>query len=106
MAPDLPDRLAACRAEVEDAVLLLPGFDELVLGYADRTCAVPAEFADRIVPGQQRHVPADRRARRAGAGHVAVEGQRRASGSPAPEPFTAFPDDVAAAIPEVAAALP
>ncbi len=32
-------------------VRLLPGFDEFVLGYADRTCAVPPEFADRIVPG-------------------------------------------------------
>ncbi|WP_222269434.1 winged helix DNA-binding domain-containing protein [Modestobacter marinus] len=48
--PGTPGRLAAARAEA-DGVLLLPGFDELVLGYADRTCTVPAEFADRIVPG-------------------------------------------------------
>jgi hypothetical protein len=48
--PETPDRLAACRADAE-RVLLLPGFDELVLGYADRTCTVPAAFADRLVPG-------------------------------------------------------
>jgi hypothetical protein len=50
MDPETPDRLAACRDDAE-RVLLLPGFDELVLGYADRTCTVPAEFADRLVPG-------------------------------------------------------
>ena len=50
MDPATPDRLAAARAEA-DAVHLLPGFDELVLGYADRSCTVPAEHADRIVPG-------------------------------------------------------
>lgn len=48
--PATPDRLAAARAEA-DGVHLLPGFDELVLGYADRSCTVPAEYADRIVPG-------------------------------------------------------
>jgi hypothetical protein len=50
MDPATPGRLAAARDEAED-VLLLPGFDELVLGYADRRCTVPAEFAERIVPG-------------------------------------------------------
>jgi hypothetical protein len=32
-------------------VLALPGFDELILGYEDRTCTLPEEFAERIVPG-------------------------------------------------------
>jgi len=32
-------------------VLALPGFDELILGYADRTCTLPENFAERIVPG-------------------------------------------------------
>ena len=32
-------------------VLALPAFDELILGYEDRTCSLPAEFADRVVPG-------------------------------------------------------
>ena len=50
MDPQTPDRLAACGAEAR-RVLLLPGFDEMVLGYADRSCTVPADFADRIVPG-------------------------------------------------------
>jgi Winged helix DNA-binding domain len=48
--PETPGRLAAARAAAAD-VHLLPGFDELVLGYADRSCTVPPEFADRIVPG-------------------------------------------------------
>ena len=32
-------------------MLALPAFDELILGYEDRTCTVAAEYADRIVPG-------------------------------------------------------
>jgi hypothetical protein len=50
MDPGTPERLAAARAQAE-GVHLLPGFDELVLGYADRSCTVPAEHAQRIVPG-------------------------------------------------------
>lgn len=105
MAPDLRDRLAACRAEVEDAVLLLPGFDEFVLGYADRTCAVPAEFAQRIVPGSNGMF----RSTVVHGGQVVGVWRWKGSGAkrvPAPEPFTDFDDRVAAAIPEVAAALP
>jgi hypothetical protein len=105
LAPDLPDRLAACRAEAEEAVLLLPGFDEMVLGYADRTCTVPAEFAQRIVPGNNGMF-------RASVVHGGqVVGVWRWTGTGrnrkvAPEPFTAFPAAVAAAIPQLAAALP
>ena len=50
MDPATPDRLAACRREAED-VVLLPGFDEFVLGYRDRTTILGPEFAERIVPG-------------------------------------------------------
>ena len=32
-------------------VLALPGFDEFLLGYTDRSLVVPPEHADRIVPG-------------------------------------------------------
>jgi hypothetical protein len=32
-------------------VLALPAFDELILGYEDRTCTLAARHADRIVPG-------------------------------------------------------
>nr|WP_179793549.1 winged helix DNA-binding domain-containing protein [Actinomycetospora corticicola] len=46
--PETPDRLAA--ADMPDE-LLLPGFDEFVLGYADRTQVLDAEHADRICPG-------------------------------------------------------
>ncbi|PPK98578.1 winged helix DNA-binding protein [Kineococcus xinjiangensis] len=48
--PATPDRLASCRAQAR-GLLLLPGFDELVLGYADRSATVAPEFAERIVPG-------------------------------------------------------
>lgn len=48
--PALPELLAAHRARAL-AVHLLPGFDELVPGYADRTATVPAGVADRIAPG-------------------------------------------------------
>jgi hypothetical protein len=50
MDPATPQVLAAARADAE-GVHLLPGFDELVLGYADRSCTVPPEHAERIVPG-------------------------------------------------------
>jgi hypothetical protein len=52
MDPATPALLAdrTIRRQVRD-VVLLPGFDEYMLGYGDRTAALPAEFADRIVPG-------------------------------------------------------
>ncbi len=34
-----------------DGILLLPGFDEFMLGYKDRTAALEEAFADRICPG-------------------------------------------------------
>lgn len=33
------------------SVLLLPGFDEFLLGYKDRTAVLPPEYSDSIVPG-------------------------------------------------------
>ena len=48
--PSLPERLAAHRSAAR-GVHLLPGFDEIVLGYADRSATVPPDVADRIVPG-------------------------------------------------------
>ena len=33
------------------SVLLLPGFDEFLLGYKDRSAVLPLEHSDRIVPG-------------------------------------------------------
>jgi inactivated superfamily I helicase len=50
MDPQTPDLLDSCRRQAR-GVVLLPGFDELVLGYQDRRCVLDPEFADRIVPG-------------------------------------------------------
>lgn len=50
MDPQTPDRLARYREHAEE-VFLLPGFDEYMLGYGDRSAALPVRFADRIVPG-------------------------------------------------------
>lgn len=104
MDPATPDRLAAARDEAE-GVLLLPGFDEFVLGYADRTAVVPAEFADRIVPGQNGMF----RATVVHRGQVVAVWRwngRGAKRTVAVEPFTELPEDVAEAIPGLAAALP
>jgi len=96
--------LAACRTRAR-GVFLLPGFDEFVLGYADRSCAVPPEFADRIVPGGngmfRSTVVAD--------GRVVGTWRRTGSGSRrklTAEPFTTFPEGVEPALEELAAALP
>ena len=67
--PALPDLLAAHRAQAR-AVHLLPGFDELVLGYADRTATVPPGVAERIAPGGNGRLPAHRRAPWRGGGHL------------------------------------
>jgi Winged helix DNA-binding domain len=104
MAPETPDLLAAHRADAE-RLLLLPGFDEFVLGYADRSCAVPPEFAQRIVPGNNGvfRPTVVVAGRVVGTWRWTGTGTRRRLDA---EPFTAFPDGVAAALPEVAAALP
>jgi hypothetical protein len=46
-ALDASERVAA----EEGGVLLLPGFDEYVLGYKDRSAMLAAEWSDAIVPG-------------------------------------------------------
>ena len=103
MDPATPGRLAAARDEAA-AVHLLPGFDELVLGYADRSCTVPAEFADRIVPGGNGMF----RATAVHDGRV-VGVWRTGRGKARPidlEPFGELPDAVVDAIGERYAALP
>lgn len=78
MDPATPERLAACRAEAR-GVLLLPGFDELLLGYRDRSAVLDPAYADLLVPGSNgmfkatvvadgRVVGTWRRPTRAGAG--------------------------------------
>jgi hypothetical protein len=102
--PATPARLAACRAEAE-GLFLLPGFDEFVLGYRDRTTILDPEFADRIVPGGngmfRPTVVHDGRI--VGTWRWTGRGAQRTVTA---TPFTEFPDDVAAAIPQLAAALP
>jgi Winged helix DNA-binding domain len=96
MDPSTPDRLAGCRAEAGE-VLLLPGFDELVLGYADRSCTVPPDVADRIVPGNNGMF----RATVVSGGRVVAVWRRAGRGSSpdiALEPF----DELPAAVEEAA----
>lgn len=50
MAPELPDRVTTLRHEA-GFLHLLPGFDELLLGYRDRSVTCPAPFAQAICPG-------------------------------------------------------
>ncbi|MGY1855523.1 winged helix DNA-binding domain-containing protein [Modestobacter sp. SYSU DS0290] len=103
MDPATPDRLAAARAEAA-GVLLLPGFDELVLGYADRSCTVPAAVADRIVPGGNGMF----RATVVHGGQVVAvwrTGRAKARALEL-EPFGELPADVAAAVAARYASLP
>jgi len=101
--PAVLDRLAACREEAR-GVFLLPGFDEFVLGYADRGAVLDPAFADRIVPGGngmfRATVVSDGRI--VGTWHRTGRGAARTVEA---EPFTAFSDDVAAMVPKLAAAL-
>jgi len=101
--PATPGRLAAARAEAE-AVHLLPGFDELVLGYADRSCTVPAGFAERIVPGNNGMF---RATVVRGGRVVAVWRVGRGKARPIElEPFTELTADVVSAVQARYAALP
>jgi hypothetical protein len=50
MDPATPELLASARADAR-GVHLLPGFDEFVLGYQDRSAILAPEFARAIVPG-------------------------------------------------------
>jgi hypothetical protein len=104
LAPGTPDLLADCRREAR-GVFLLPGFDEFVLGYGDRSAALDPAFADRIVPGNngmfRPTVISDGRI--VGTWGWTGRGGRRTLIA---TPFTAFPDGVAAAITELAAELP
>lgn len=103
MAPETPALLDACRDRAR-GVFLLPGFDEHMLGYQDRGAALPAEFADRIVPGGngvfKPTVVAD--------GQVVGTWKRtgRVKQPVAATPFTEFSREVEDAIPHLFAALP
>ncbi|MGZ4506087.1 MAG: winged helix DNA-binding domain-containing protein [Blastococcus sp.] len=104
LAPATVDLLATVRREAR-GVFLLPGFDEFVLGYADRTAVLDPAFADRIVPGNNGMF----RPTVVSAGRIvgtwawAGRGERREVTS---TPFAVFPRHVAAAIERLAGALP
>jgi hypothetical protein len=103
MDPATPGRLAAARAEAR-GVHLLPGFDELVLGYADRSCTVPAEFAGRIVPGNNGMF---RATAVCGGRVVAVWRAGRGKGRPIElEPFAELSEEVRGGVARAYAALP
>lgn len=103
MDPATPDRLAAARRSAL-GVLLLPGFDEYVLGYTDRSAALPDEFADRICPGGNGMFLGSVVAR----GQLVGTWRREGSGSRRTvraTPFTKFPPRIQAALPGLAATL-
>lgn len=50
VAPEVPDLVAQHRRAVR-ALHLLPGFDEFLLGYADRSHVLAPEHAGRVAPG-------------------------------------------------------
>jgi hypothetical protein len=102
--PGASERLETCRRQAR-GVFLLPGFDELLLGYGDRSAVLPAEFADQIVPGGngmfRATVISDGRA--VGTWRTVGRGPQRTVEA---TPFTTFSAKVAAAIPRRHAALP
>ncbi|GGK08789.1 hypothetical protein GCM10010123_43310 [Pilimelia anulata] len=89
--PAVPDLLADHR-RAAGAVLLLPGFDEFVLGYADRGAVLPAEYAQLIVPGNNGMF---RATVVAGGQVVGVwgHGGRKSARTVAATPFTTFSAD-------------
>jgi Winged helix DNA-binding domain len=101
--PATPDALATHRAAAA-GLHLLPGFDEVVLGYADRSCTVPPEHAERIVPGGNGMFRATVvvGGRVVGTWRWARRGRVRTL---AAEPFDDLPPAVSAALAEAGAAL-
>jgi hypothetical protein len=104
LAPETADLLATVREEAR-GVFLLPGFDEFLLGYGDRSAVLDPQFADRIVPGGNGmfRPTVVSEGRVVGTWAWTGRGERR---SVTATPFTEFPAGVAAAIPDAAAALP
>lgn len=96
MDPATPARLDDCRSEAR-GVLLLPGFDELLLGYRHRAAVLDPAFADLVVPGGNGMFKASVVSK----GRVVGTWRQPAkAGSPAPDatPFTRFGRGVPAAI--------
>ena len=102
--PGTPGRLAACRTEAA-GVFLLPGFDEFVLGYRDRTTILDKEFAERIVPGNNGmfRPTVVHGGQILGTWGWTGRGAKRAVQA---TPFTTFPESLSSAVLDAAARLP
>lgn len=103
MAAGLPDRYAQ-RARATAAPLLLPGFDEIVLGYQDRSAVLTKDEEARVVPGGNGVFKGTVLHR----GH-AVGTWKRSRGparSVQVEPFGALPAPVQTAVTRLSARLP
>ncbi len=104
MDPETPELLDSCRREAR-GVFLLPGFDEIILGYHDRRCLLAPEHAGRIVPGAngmfRPTVVSDGQV--VGTWKHAGRGAKRRVEA---TPFDSFPAEVAEAIPRLYAELP
>ena len=102
--PATPDRLADSSAEA-CGTFLLPGFDEFVLGYGDRSAVLDPEHFDRIVPGGNGMF----RSTVVHAGRIVGTwgwSGRGATRTVTATPFTTWPRGVEGRIPELAATLP
>lgn len=104
MDPETPTLLAAHR-ERAGGVLLLPGFDEFLLGYADRGAALPPEHAGRVVPGGNGvfRPTIVRDGQVIGTWRHTGRGAKRTI---EPTPFTRFPDGTIGEVTKAYAALP
>ena len=102
--PETADLLSACRAEAR-GLFLLPGFDEFVLGYGDRTAVLDPQFAGQIVPGNNGmfRPTVVRGGRIVGTWKWTGKGAKRTLTA---APFTSFPASVTATIERAAARLP
>jgi hypothetical protein len=101
MDPATPALLEGCRREAK-GVLLLPAFDELVVGYGERSAVVPPEHASRVVAGGMFLPPVVA----AGTAVGTWRRPRAADGPPEVTPLTSLTKAVAAAVPRRWAAYP
>ncbi|HET7476170.1 MAG TPA: winged helix DNA-binding domain-containing protein [Dermatophilaceae bacterium] len=100
--PATPQRLHEHASEVDD-VLLLPGFDELLLGYQDRSATLDPAHRQHVVPGNNgMFMPTVVRAGRV----VGTWRRPRAGQTVDATPFTSFPVRVRTAVANRYAALP
>jgi hypothetical protein len=102
--PETPERLASAGPAADD-VLLLPAFDEFLLGYGDRSAVLGTAHAHRIAPGGNGvfRPTVVSGGRVVGVWRQTTHGGRRTF---AAEPFESFSPQVAAAIERAHAALP